>query len=75
MTTYVLGAGASHDAGYPLADTMAAELFEWMKLPRHAPDSYAARYPATVRFLEESFGQVCNVEDLVTEIQKLIDAL
>ena len=73
MTTYVLGAGASHDAGYPLAKTMASELLRWMKRPSHAPESYAARYPATAHFLEEHFTRVDNVEDLVTEIQKTID--
>jgi hypothetical protein len=73
MTTYVLGAGASRDAGYPLAKTMASELLQWMKRPTHDPDSYAARYPATAHFLEESFAPVENVEDLVTAIQKLID--
>ena len=73
MTTYVLGAGASRDAGYPLAGTMASELFQWMKHSSHAPDSYAASYPETARFLEESFGPLGNVEDLLTAIQKLIE--
>ncbi|MGD1101390.1 MAG: hypothetical protein ABSA59_04930, partial [Terriglobia bacterium] len=72
MTTYVLGAGASRDAGYPLARTMGSELLQWMKSAKHAPDSYAARYPATSHFLKESFGPVENVEDLVTAIQGLI---
>lgn len=53
MTTYVLGAGASHDAGYPLAGTMASDLLRWMKRPAHAPNSYAARYPATACFMEK----------------------
>ncbi|MGA2588827.1 MAG: hypothetical protein ABSH32_02825 [Bryobacteraceae bacterium] len=73
MTTYVLGAGASRDAGYPLAKTMASELLQWMKRPVHDPDSYAARYPPAARFFEESFAPVENVEDLVTAIHKLID--
>jgi hypothetical protein len=73
MTTYVLGAGASRDAGYPLAKTMASELLQWMKRPTHDPDSYAARYPATAHFVEESFAPVENVEDLVTAIQTLIN--
>jgi hypothetical protein len=72
MTTYVLGAGASHDAGYPLAKTMASELLLWMKNARHAPDSYAARYPETARLLEELFGPIQNVEDLMTDVQELI---
>jgi hypothetical protein len=73
VTTYVLGAGASRDAGYPLATTMASGLFQWMKCTTHDPDSYAARYPATARFLEESFSPGGNIEDLVTAIHELID--
>ena len=73
MTTYVLGAGASRDAGYPLARTMAADLFRWMKGRSHAPGSYAARYPNTAHFLEERFGPIEDVEDLVTKIQKAIE--
>src|SRR5271165_285084 len=72
MTTYVLGAGASRDAGYPLAKTMGSDLLQWMENAKHAPDSYAAGYPATAHFLEETFGPVENVEDLVTAIQTLI---
>jgi hypothetical protein len=44
-----------------------------MKRPTHAPESYAARYPATARFFEESFGPVENVEDLVTAIHQRVD--
>jgi hypothetical protein len=73
MTTYVLGAGASHDAGYPLARTMASELFQWMKRPMCDPDSYAANYPGTANFLEKNFSSVENIEDLVTAIHKVID--
>jgi hypothetical protein len=72
MTTYVLGAGASHDAGYPLARTMASALLQWMKRPTHDANSYAARYPATAHFLEENFAPLENIEDLVTSILKLI---
>jgi hypothetical protein len=73
MTTYVLGAGASRSAGYPLAKTMAAELLNWMKRPTLDQDSYAARYPATVHFLEKHFAPVEDVEDLVTAIHQRID--
>ena len=72
MTVYVLGAGASRDAGYPLAKTLTSELFEWMKRASHDAKSYAARYAATARLLEESFAPVGNVEDLVTAVHKLI---
>jgi hypothetical protein len=74
MTTYVLGAGASRGAGYPLAKTMGAEILHWMKDANHPPNSYAARYPATAGFLEEQFGPIENIEDLATAIQKRIQA-
>ncbi len=73
MTTYVLGAGASRDAGYPLAKTMAYELLTWMKLPTHDADTYAGRYPATAECIESEFPNVKNIEDLVTEIHQRID--
>jgi hypothetical protein len=43
-----------------------------MKNTKHASDSYAARYPDTAQFFEESFGPIQNVEDLMTDIQELI---
>ncbi len=73
MTTYVLGAGASQDAGYPLASQMASELLKWMKRPTHDPNSYSAQYPTTAHFLEEHFSPVANIEDLVTAIQDRIN--
>src|SRR5216684_1309778 len=72
MTTYVLGAGASCDAGYPLAKAMGKGLLQWMKSPTHAPDSYAANYPPAAEFLEDFFGPIENIEDLATAIQDLI---
>src|SRR5271157_561644 len=72
MTTYVLGAGASHHAGYPLANSMGLQLFLWMK-KQAAASGYAARYPATAQFFEEHFGAVENIEDLMTRMQEMID--
>ncbi len=65
----VLGAGASRDAGYPLADSMAEKLLGWMKRPVRDPNSYAARYPAVAQFLEGTFSPVKNIEDLITAIR------
>jgi hypothetical protein len=72
MITYVLGAGASYHAGYPLANSMGSELFHWMKKQVSAT-GYAARFPATAQFFEELFGSVGNIEDLMTRMQKMID--
>jgi hypothetical protein len=72
MTTYVLGAGASCHAGYPLANSMGAQLFLWMHKQGDA-QGFAARYPATAQFFENHFGVVENIEELMTRVQQLID--
>jgi hypothetical protein len=71
MRVYVLGAGASYHAGYPLASSMGSELFLWMKEQGNA-EGFESRYPGTAQFFEERFGPIGNVEDLFTEIQRLI---
>src|SRR5579862_1863464 len=35
-TTFILGAGASHHAGYPFIASMGAQLFAWMRKHREA---------------------------------------
>lgn len=75
MTVYVLGAGASVHAGYPLAKDMAAGLLAWMKRPVYDPGSYAARYRGAAEYLEKSFPSVGNIEDLVAAIRQQIREL
>ena len=72
MTTYVLGAGASRHAGYPLASSMGSQLFLWMKKQAGVP-GYAARYPAAAQYLEEITGPPENIEDMLSNAQKTID--
>ncbi len=69
MTVYVLGAGASKHAGYPLAGNMGAPLFAWMRKQVNSPNSY----PAVAQFLEETLGQCDNIESLLSRAQILID--
>jgi hypothetical protein len=71
MTVYVLGAGASYHAGYPLANSMGSQLSSWMKKQSNAV-GFESRYPATAEFLEEMFGPVDNIEDLFTKIQEVV---
>jgi len=71
MTVYVLGAGASHHAGYPLSNSMGLQLFGWMKSQVNA-QGFESRYPAAAQFFEKWFGPVGNIEDLFTEMQRLI---
>jgi hypothetical protein len=53
MTVYVLGAGASKHAGYPLAGEMCMPLFAWMRKQVNSPPN---NYPAAAQFLEEAVG-------------------
>ena len=68
-TVYVFGAGASHDAGYPLASAMGSTLFEYML------KSEDVSIRASAEFLIDTFGKMSNIEDLITEIESKIDTL
>jgi hypothetical protein len=68
-TTYVLGAGASLHAGFPLASAMGEGLLDFMlRYP-------VAEYPSAAQFLIDTFGESRNIEDLITTLQSRIDAL
>lgn len=66
-SVYVLGAGASKHAGYPLASTMGVEMLSWM--------SAHERYKDTADSIREMFGDSPNVEDLVTVLEGLVNSL
>jgi hypothetical protein len=68
-TVYVFGAGASRDAGYPLASAMGSELFEYML----KSDNVWIR--ASAEFLIDTFGATPNIEDLITEIESQVAKL
>jgi len=62
-TTYVLGAGASLHAGFPLASAMGEGLLDFMlRYPM-------AAYPSAAQFLIDTFGKSPNIEDLITTLQ------
>lgn len=67
MKTYVLGAGASLHAGYPLTGDMGTKLFAWMQQHDNPRIRDAANW------FQAEFGTVSNVEDLFSEIQTSID--
>jgi hypothetical protein len=71
MTTYVLGAGASIHANYPLASKMGGELLEFMLNYKFADD----RFRLSAENLIEIFGSTPNIEDLISEIEIRIDSL
>jgi hypothetical protein len=67
MKTYVLGAGASLHAGYPLTGDMGTKLFAWM----HQQGNPRIRDAAG--WLQAEFGPVGNIEDFFSRIQAVID--
>src|ERR1700691_1345615 len=67
--TYIIGAGASRHAGYPLASEMGDALLNF-KL--HSED---LRLRASAEYLIGNFGIYSNVEDLITACQRRIKAL
>lgn len=68
-TTYVFGAGASRDVGYPLASDMGDGLLDFML---RSPD---ASIRASAQFLIDTFGRSPNIEDLITELESRVAQL
>ncbi len=69
MTTYVLGAGASRDVGYPLAKSMGEELFAWME---QQTNSSFYDFPLAAESLRSTFRQVEDIEELLTNMDELV---
>lgn len=65
MTTYVLGAGASRAAGYPLANELGDRLRDWAEQPtanQMCRDS--------IRELFDIYGGLSNLEQVLTELDE-----
>ncbi len=67
MKTYVLGAGASLHAGYPLTRDMGTKLLVWMQ--QH--DDIRIRDAAA--YFQAEFHPINDIEDLFSRIQEAID--
>jgi hypothetical protein len=67
--TYVLGAGASRDIGYPLASEMGERLFDHMLASEDPISRGSAEY------LIDRFGKSTDLEDLITELLQQTDEL
>jgi hypothetical protein len=66
MTTYVLGAGASVHAGYPLARNLGSSLLHWLqqgKLRNAATD-----YCANLQQVSDLYGGLDNLEEIVADL-------
>ena len=68
-TVYVMGAGASKHAGFPLISGMGKQWLEWMAA---YPNGY---FRGSVDLVVERFGSNPNVEDVITEMQASIHSL
>jgi hypothetical protein len=68
-TTYVFGAGASRDIGYPLASEMGGQLLHFMQV------SHDSIIEPCGELLIDTYGESLNVEDLITELQSLVASL
>jgi hypothetical protein len=65
MTTYVLGAGASHHAGYPLANRLGDALVRW--LVEHC-SPVNDMYGANIKALHELYGGLDDMDRIMTEL-------
>lgn len=64
MTTYVLGAGASLHAGYPLAGGLGEALRAWIYRTKPADNSYRIH----IDQLSELYGGLGNLESVLTDL-------
>jgi hypothetical protein len=67
MTTFVLGAGASLHAGYPLAAGLGNRLTDWLA---ENPNEVNELYGSNLRSLRELYGDLNDLEQILTEIQE-----
>jgi hypothetical protein len=67
-TTYVLGAGASRDAGYPFAADMGQGLLKWME---QAEPEGICDFEGAARSLRDTFEDAENIELLLTQIDEV----
>lgn len=63
-TTYVLGAGASRDAGYPLASAMGRDLSRWMEARKKDDE--------TLSWIRDRFEDPHDMERVLTTMDDLI---
>jgi hypothetical protein len=63
-TTYVLGAGASKDAGYPLASCMGRELSQWMET--------RGEYDETLLWMRDRFEDPHDMECVLTTMDGIV---
>ncbi|HXY25259.1 MAG TPA: hypothetical protein VEI73_11460 [Candidatus Acidoferrum sp.] len=65
MTTYVMGAGASAHAGFPLASHLGNELWAWTSSSCGRAGSYD--YWTSIDVLHDLYGDLENIERILTD--------
>jgi hypothetical protein len=66
MTTYVLGAGASCHAGYPLAIDLGGDLVAWLA---RNPTPVNEKYGTDIRELQKLYRNLRDLEQILTELE------
>jgi hypothetical protein len=66
-TTFVLGAGASRDAGYPFAKDMGRGLLKWME---QAEPEGGSNFSYSANYLRQNFENAEDIEALLTQIDE-----
>lgn len=64
MSVYVLGAGASRGAGYPLANELGNSLLEWAE----HPSANSELCVESIKELFERYGDLANLEQILTDL-------
>jgi len=67
-TTYILGAGASRDAGYPFAKDMGRGLLSWMD---QAKPEGVCDFAGSASFLRETFADAEDIESLLEQMEQV----
>lgn len=67
-TTFVLGAGASRDAGYPFAKDLGRGLLKWMD---QAEPEGIRDFSSSATSLRETFENAENIEELLTQVDEV----
>jgi hypothetical protein len=68
MKTFILGAGASRHAGYPLAKRLGDDLLKWMRNQENYPISLSS----AIEFLEGATDGSTDFEEILTEFDRRV---
>jgi hypothetical protein len=65
MTAFILGAGASKHAGYPLAPELGQDLLDWL---RQKTDPILRTYAEYMREVREAYGDLGDIEQIIFDL-------